>query len=289
MEKFIDIKAFIASKAPRMAKLMPGFILKWLRKILHEEQLNEMMAANKDKIGIEFADGLISYFGTPIIISGTENIQSNNRVVVASNHPLGGMDGVVLISVVGHIDPNIVFPVNDALYMIKNLHPVFAPINKYGSNRENVKHLLETFSGDKTVLFFPAGLCSRRQKNKTIKDLEWKSTVITQARRNKRDIIPTFIDAQNSSKFYNIAYRRKKFGIKINIEQLYLVDEGFKNASKPIKVIFGQAIPYTFWDKSKTDAEWAEVLKEKCYGLKEVESGISFTENCEVLKKLSVS
>ncbi|GHV34324.1 glycerol acyltransferase [Bacteroidia bacterium] len=268
MEKFIDIKEFLASKAPKLAKLIPGFILKWLKKTLHEEQLNEMMAANKDKIGIDFADGLISYFGTPIIISGAENIQPNNRAVVTSNHPLGGMDGVVLISVVGHIDPNIVFPVNDALYMIKNLHPVFARINKYGSNRDNVKNLLEMFSGDKTVLFFPAGLCSRRQKDGTIRDLEWKSTVISQAKKNKRDIIPTFIDARNSSKFYNIAYRRKKLGIKTNIEQLYLVDEGFKNAPKPIKITFGKAIPYTFWDKSHTDAEWAEILKEKCYRLK---------------------
>jgi 1-acyl-sn-glycerol-3-phosphate acyltransferase len=226
-----------------------------------------MMAANKDKFGVDFADGLISYFTTPIVVEGIENLKAGERQIVASNHPLGGMDGVALISSVGHLDPNIVFPVNDALYMLKNLHSVFARINKYGSNRDNVKNLLEMFSGDKTVLFFPAGLCSRKQKGGIIKDLEWKSTIISQARKNKRDIVPTFIAAKNSNRFYNIAKYRKKLGIKVNIEQLLLVDEGFKNAAKPINIIFGKPIPYTFWDKSKTDAEWAEILKEMVYKL----------------------
>ena len=264
----VNLKKFITSKSPKLAKFLPKFAYNWLNKLLHVDQVNEFLYVNRDYHGVDFATQIVKGFNPDLTVVGTENITLDGRFMVAANHPLGGLDGVALISTVGQIRPDVLFPVNDILTLLVNLQPVFVGINKYGGNASNVQNLTDAFAGESLILFFPAGLCSRRQKNKEIRDLDWKSTVITQARKNQRDIIPTFIDARNSNRFYNWAYWRKKLGIKINIEQLFLVDELYNFDGKPIKVIFGTPIPYSTFDKRFNDRKWAELLKEHVYGLK---------------------
>jgi 1-acyl-sn-glycerol-3-phosphate acyltransferase len=266
--KTIDLKKFIASKSPKLAKLLPKFVYKWLNKLLHVDQVNEFLHVNRDYQGIDFATQIVKSFNPKLSVVGTENITTDGRFLVAANHPLGGLDGVALISTVGQIRPDVLFPVNDILMLLVNLRPVFVGVNKYGGNSEHMQSLTDAFKGENTILYFPAGLCSRRQKNGKISDLNWKSTVITQARKNQRDIIPTYIDAQNSKRFYNWAYWRKKLGIKVNIEQLFLVDEMYNFDGKSIKIIFGKPIPYSTFDKRFNDKKWAEFLKQHVYDLK---------------------
>ena len=253
---------------PKLAKYLPKFIYNWLNRLLHVDQVNEFLHVNRNYHGVDFATQIIKSFNPALTTEGTEHITPDGRFLVAANHPLGGLDGVALISTVGQIRPDVLFPVNDILTLLVNLQPVFVGINKYGGNASNVQNLTEAFAGDRLILFFPAGLCSRRQKDGTIRDLEWKSTVITQARKNQRDIIPTYIAAQNSNRFYNWAYWRKKVGLKINIEQLFLVDEMYNFDGKPIKIIFGKPIPYSTFDKRFNDRTWAELLKQHVYDLK---------------------
>ena len=264
----IDLKKFIASKSPKLAKILPRFVYNWLSRLLHVDQVNEFMHINRDVHGVDFATQVVKRFNPQLTLEGTEYITRDGRFLISANHPLGGLDGVALISTVGQIRPDVLFPVNDVLTLLVNLQPVFVGINKYGKNSPNSKNLTDAFASDRLILFFPAGLCSRRQKNKEIRDLDWKSTVITQARKNQRDIIPTYIDARNSNRFYNWAYWRKKLGIKFNIEQLFLVDEMFNFEGKPIQIIFGKPIPYSTFDKRFNDRKWAELLKQHVYDLK---------------------
>ncbi|MCL2414929.1 MAG: glycerol acyltransferase [Bacteroidales bacterium] len=266
--KTINLKKIIASKSPRLAKFLPKFVYNWLDRLLHVDEVNEFLYVNRDYHGVDFATQVVKRFNPELAVSGTEHITSDGRFLVASNHPLGGLDGVALISTVGQIRPDVLFPVNDILTLLVNLQPVFVGINKYGGNLSNVQNLTDAFAGDRLILFFPAGLCSRRQKNREICDLDWKSTVITQARKNQRDIIPTYIEARNSNRFYNWAYWRKKIGIKANIEQLFLVDEMFNFDGKPIHITFGKPIPYSTFDKRFNDRTWAELLKQHVYHLK---------------------
>ena len=265
--KTIDLKKFIASKSPKLAKFMPNFVYNRLNKLLHVDQVNEFLYINRDFHGVDFATKVVENFNPELTLVGAEHITSDGRFLVAANHPLGGLDGVALISTVGKIRPDVLFPVNDILTLLVNLQPVFVGINKYGANSSNTQSLTEAFAGERLILFFPAGLCSRRQKNGEISDLEWKSTVISQARKNQRDIIPTFIEAQNSKRFYNWAYWRKKLGLKVNIEQLFLVDEMFNFEGKPIRIIFGKPIPYSTFDKRFNDRKWAARLKQHVYDL----------------------
>jgi len=213
-----------------------------------------------------------------IVAEGIGPVNESSRYIIAANHPLGGMDGMALMKVAGKIWPDIVFPVNDLLMNVPGLRSLFIPVNKHGRNTENARIIAPTFASNKTILYFPAGLCSRKRSDDTICDLEWKKTFITKARQYKRDVIPVYIEGRNSDWFYNLSKWRKSFGIKTNIEMLYLVDEMMKQRDKTIRLIFGKIIPYPTFDKSRTDTEWAEWVKQKTYKLK-VTSDDSFSES----------
>lgn len=271
-ERTIDLEKVFREKNKGASKFIPGFIFGLLRKIVHEKEINRVLWDYRDYEGLPFVDYLVQDFGARVSYTGLENIPRNGRFIIASNHPLGGLDGIVLMQVIGKTKKDIVFPVNDILLFIPNLQPLFIPINKHGSNMENIRIIDETFASDKTMLFFPAGLVSRKQKGK-IEDLDWKKTFISKAIKFKRDIIPTFIDGKNSNFFYNLAKLRKKLGLKANIEMLFLPNEMFNQKNKPINIIIGQPIPYQTFDKRHNINEWAAKVKAYVYamgnGLKE--------------------
>jgi len=184
---------------------------------------------------------------------------------------------MALMWVIGKIRKDIVFPVNDLLMNIPNLKDLFIPINKHGSNASNIRIIEDTFASDKAMLYFPAGLCSRKQKD-GICDLEWKKSFITKARTHKRDIIPCFINGRNSDWFYNLARIRAFLRIKSNIEMLYLVDEMYKQRDKEIVITFGKPISYTIFDKQKTDLSWAQILKSHVYSLQRNRNSLFIAE-----------
>ena len=263
---FLDLDRLIANKNPALYKILPRFVLNYLKKIIHQDELNGITTTNKGIYGLDFLDAVLKGFGVKITYKGLENIPENGRWIVASNHPLGGLDGMALMWVVGKRRKDIVFPVNDLLMNIENLKDLFIPINKHGSNAGNVRLIEETFASEKAMLFFPAGLCSRKQKG-GICDLEWKKSFINKARLHKRDIIPCHINGKNSNWFYNLARLRTFLGLKANIEMLYLVDEMYNQRNKEITITFGKPIPYSIFDKGKPDLAWAQELKRYVYTL----------------------
>ncbi|MCF8301827.1 MAG: 1-acyl-sn-glycerol-3-phosphate acyltransferase [Bacteroidales bacterium] len=267
-KKFIDLEKVVASKSEKLAKALPKFVINYLKRVIHQEEINKALYENRDKYGLDFIEAILDHFQAELQVEGKENIPKEGRLIIASNHPLGGLDGMALMKVVGEVRDDIVFPVNDLLMNLPNLRDLFIPINKHGSNAANIRVFEETFSSDKTVLYFPAGLCSRKQRGQII-DLEWKKSFITKARRHKRDVLPTYIYGRNSNFFYNLARLRSKLGIKANIEMLYLVDEMFKQKDKVIRIIFGKPIPYTTFDKRHTDREWARMMKKHVYAMGE--------------------
>ena len=267
VEDFLDLERVISSKNPGLLKLLPGFVLRYLKRIIHQDELNHIVRQNRNLYGLEFLDAVLKGFGVKISYRGLENIPVDGNWIVAANHPLGGMDGMALMWVVGKVRKDIVFPVNDLLMNIPNLKGLFIPINKHGSNAGNVRLIEETYASDKALLYFPAGLCSRKQTG-GVCDLEWKKSFITKARSHKRDVIPCYINGRNSDWFYNLARLRSFFRIKANLEMLYLVDEMFRQRDKEIVITFGKPISYTIFDKQKSDLAWAQELKTHVYNLK---------------------
>ncbi len=265
-EKFIQLDKVIASKNPMLLKILPGFVIRYLKNVIHEDTVNDFIYRNRKKYGLDFVYVALDEFGINIIVLNEDKIPKKGRYVIAANHPLGGLDGIALMGVVGKVRKDIVFPVNDLLLNLPNLKELFIPINKHGSNVQNVLIINDTFESDKMILYFPAGLVSRKQSG-VIKDLPWKKTFITKARKYKRNVIPVYIEGRNSNFFYNLANFRKFMGIKSNIEMLYLVNEMYGHCGKTIHIVFGDPITYQTFDRSQTDAFWAEMVKQKVYEL----------------------
>lgn len=264
--KFIDLEKVIAGKSERLLRLMPRFLLSYLKRVVHQDQLNDILNRHRTLYGHDFLEAIFKDFGVNIVVKGDENLLLTERFVVVSNHPLGGLDGMALMWAVGRKKPDIATPVNDFLMHLPNLKPLFIPVNKHGSNATNIAVFDETFASDKTVVYFPAGLCSRKI-NGEILDLEWKKTFLSKARKSNRDILPVHISGKNSSFFYNLANLRKFLRIKANIEMLYLVDEMFGQKNKDIVITFGKPVPLEAFDKRRNDRDWAALLRKHVYKL----------------------
>ncbi|MGI6718558.1 MAG: 1-acyl-sn-glycerol-3-phosphate acyltransferase [Bacteroidales bacterium] len=265
----INIKDIIENKNPEKAKKIPGFVYSLINWILRTKDINNHLKLNGDKYGIDFVESvLFDLSNVNIIVKGKHNIPEDGKLTFVSNHPLGGLDGLAFIHTIYQYKDNIVFPVNDFLTYIPNLKEFFIPINKVGRNsRENILQIEETFASDKTILYFPAGLCSRKIKGKIV-DLEWKPTFVKQSVKYNRDIIPVYINGKNSNFFYNLANLRAFFKIKFNIEMMFLPREMFKQNNKEIVITIGEKIPWQSIDKSHSYREWAKIIKEKTYNLK---------------------
>ncbi len=263
---FINIEKVFTDKNPRLLKVIPGFVIRYLKKVIHQDEINQALYLNRDKFGIEFVDAILNNFGVIVKTKGIENLPASGRQLLASNHPLGGIDGMALMREVAKVRQDFLFPVNDILMNLPNLTELFIPLNKHGSNAENVRLFNESLQSDKLILFFPAGLVSRKRRNK-IEDLEWKKTFLSKAIKYQRDIIPVHISGQNTGFFYNLANLRTRLHIKANIEMLYLVDEMFKQKEKTITITFGKPIPVEVFDKRFGLVEWADMLKKYVYAL----------------------
>jgi putative hemolysin len=265
----IDIDAILASKAGKKARYVPRFLVSYLKKIAHQEELNGFLENEQDRYGVEFIEDFFRFFDNSFEVEGMENLPSEGWHTFVSNHPLGAIDGMGLGMILGrHYEEKIKYLVNDLLMNIPQLKSLFIPINKTGRQAKNLpRQVDEAFKSENHILMFPAGICSRRT-NGVIRDLEWKKTFITKSVQTQRDVVPIHFDGRNSDFFYNLANINKMLGLKFNIAMLYLADEMFKNRGQKFKVTIGKPIAWETFDKSKTPAEWAQYVQDVVYSLK---------------------
>lgn len=263
----IDVGSVLKDKNPRLSGLIPKFLLNYLRKIIHEDELNEFFRNFGDLHNVDLVRAGLTYMGIKYRVHNAAAIPHTGRNIFVSNHPLGGLDGLVFMLELSKYFDNIKFPVNDILMNITNMEDVFLPINKHGGQaRDAAKAIEAAYASDAQLLYFPAGLCSRKKKGE-IKDLTWQKSFLTKAIRHKRTIVPVYFSGRNSDFFYRLSNIRTGLGIKSNFEMLYLVDEMFKQKSKEIDIVFGEGYPYKTFNRSKTPIEWAAWLREKSYEL----------------------
>ena len=265
----IDIKAVLEQKAPKVAHRIPGWVIAYLAKAIHQEELNEILSRYHDRQGVDFMRSMIAYFDLHFELIHPERIPHEGRFIFASNHPLGGLDGICLSALIGDLfQDKIYYLVNDLLLHIPNLRSIFIPINKHGAqSRAAASQMEQAYASDHQIITFPAGLCSRKIQGK-IQDLDWKKSFIQKAITYQRDIIPIYFDGRNSHFFYNFARIRKALGIRMNYEMIYLPDEMFKSKHSTFRIYFGEPIPWQTFDKKHTTTEWANWVREIAYNLK---------------------
>ncbi|MCD8287720.1 MAG: 1-acyl-sn-glycerol-3-phosphate acyltransferase [Porphyromonadaceae bacterium] len=265
----IDLEDVVRKKSARIAKRIPKFIFNYLERTIQQERFNRFFEVYPNLRGVDFANTVIEYLNISLQVEGEENIPAKGRFIFASNHPLGGIDGVALISVLGQrYNKNIKFVVNDLLTVLP-LSDVFLPINKYGKqDKDKANNICEAYESDCQIIVFPAGLCSRQQKRE-ICDLTWNKAFIAKSVQYQRDVIPIWFEGYNSPFFYRFARWRKRLGIKFNVELVYLPDEMFKSERKRFTIHFGRPIPWQTFDKSKSRMEWAQYVKGKVYSIRD--------------------
>ena len=236
---------------------------------MHIEQMNSFLRKYPDLKGYPFIDRVIhEELGCSASIEGTEHIPTDGKpVIFVSNHPLGGLDGMIIAQMIHETRPReLKVIVNELLMYMEPINELWAPVNKVGHlTKEQAAEQQQMWESETDVLTFPAGACSRLQRldgKWQIKDLAWHKNFIQRAREYKRDIVPIYFEGRNSRFFYALAFIRKLLHIKLNIEMLYLVDEMYGAHGKHFKVHVLPPIPYTTFDHSKTPNEWAQYVKE---------------------------
>jgi len=263
METRLDVKQVLRSKLNEKADKIPAFIVNYLIRIIHQDEINHILTIYHDLDGVRFMEAIVGYFNVRLAVKQEENLPpGDKKYIFVSNHPLGGFDGICLAYLIGkHYQGKVICLVNDLLLAIPNLRSIFVPVNKHGAqSREAVIQMEEAYLSDHQIFTFPAGLCSRKQKG-VIRDLEWKKSFIQKAIEHQRDVVPIHFEGRNSNFFYRLAKIRKLLRIKMNLEMLYLPDELFKQKNKSFCVHIGKPIPWQTFDSGKKPVEWAQWVK----------------------------
>ncbi|WP_278901711.1 glycerol acyltransferase [Leyella stercorea] len=270
-EKTIDIEKILHSKLGSKARYVPHLLVKWLKKIIHQDQVNAFIWEHCDESGVEWLESTVRYLKMDIRIIGKENLppkDDGKLYTFVSNHPLGGQDGVALGSIIGrHYDGRFRYLVNDLLMNLPGLAPVCIGINKTGRQGRDFPRMVEAgFKSDNHMLMFPAGLNSRKQKDGLIHDLPWKKTFITKSVECHRDVVPIYFSGRNSERFYRIAKFSDRW-LPFNLAMIFLVDEMYRNVGKHFDIYIGKPIPWQTFDKSRTPQEWAQWVQQEAYKL----------------------
>lgn len=269
----LDIEAILKNRIPESRqRFIPSFLYGALARLIHQDELNEMLRIGYPSEGSEFSCKVLKYLNIDVELEGAENLpDSDHRVVFASNHPLGGLDGIALIAVLGqrYGDENISFLVNDLLMNVEPLSNVFLPINKYGSQaRAAAETINAAYASDCQIVIFPAGLVSRLHPGGEVHDLKWQKAFVQKAIENNRDIVPVRFVALNRKRFYRLAKWRKKLGLKINIEQATLPAELCASRGKKFRIVIGKPISISeLKDSGKSFPQLAAEIRDLVYTL----------------------
>jgi len=270
-EKTIDIDNILKDKMGAKAKWVPRPLVSWLKRVIHQDQVNAYLWDSRNKVGTDWLEECVRYLQMTLEIKGMENLPSKDDgrlYTIVSNHPLGGADGVALGAIIGrHFDSRFRYLVNDLLMNLPGLAPLCIPINKTGHQSRNFPAIVKAgFESQNHMLMFPAGICSRRQKDGTIRDIPWSKTFIQKSVEYHRDVVPIHFGGQNSPFFYKLANFSDKY-LPFNLAMIYLVDEMYKNVGKTFEVRIGKPIPWQTFDKSKTPRQWAQYVQDIVYKL----------------------
>ncbi|MDN5052068.1 GNAT family N-acyltransferase [Aliarcobacter butzleri] len=239
----IDIQKEIEKKFPKIKEkenILKKSLLKIAKKIVHEDSINQFLSQNSHLKGFDFVDAVLDYFDFDYTVSSNDlqNIPSTGKVIIIANHPLGGLDALCLLKLVGQIRKDVKILANDFLVGFEALHSLMIPLDNFKDrqSKESIKKIYEALKNEEAIIIFPAGEVSRATP-KGVKDPAWNKGFLNFAKNSNSAILPIFLDAKNSKTFYTISLINKTFST------LLLSNEMFNKKSKNINIKIGQIIP----------------------------------------------
>jgi putative hemolysin len=265
----INLQQIVSDRLGRRSRYIPDFLVRKLADLVCQDRLNDLLRTNFPKRGADFCEGVLNFLNLKVEMTGEIPDAANRRVLIVSNHPLGGVDGMSLIAILrSHYGCTVRFVVNDLLMAVEPLRDVFLPINKHGrQSRASLEAIDEAFAGNEPIIIFPAGLVSRRSADGTIADLEWQKMFVNKAIKFQRDIVPVYYSGTNSDTFYKFANLRKRLGLKFNFEMMLLPREMFKCEGRTFHAVAGQTIPWQQLSGGNDAQQQAQEIRKTVYGL----------------------
>lgn len=263
----IDVSSVLAAKAPRLARWIPRPLIGWLRRTIHEKEINHILAEYWSLPPQEFIRACFREWQITYSVEGLDELDAGKRYLFVANHPFGGMDGMMLADKLIDRFGDTRVVVNDLLMHIEPLRPLWIPVNKHGSqNAAYARKMEEEFFGERQILTFPAGLCSRKIDGR-VTDTEWKTNFLKKAYASQREIVPVFVEGRLSDFFYRVDRVRKALGLKFNIEMLWLPDEMFSQQGRHFRIVVGDPIPVAELQQSGSLREQVGYVRKKAYFL----------------------
>lgn len=255
-----DVAALLRAKNPGLAARLPAWAVRAAKRVVHQDEVNEIISSLVEFRGAEFAGRALDRLGIRVEVQGVERLPPTGRITLCANHPTGGADGLALIKTVGGVRGEALLPANDLLFSIPQLADLFVPVDKYGSNLAAVKAIDSMYASERPVVVFPAGRTSRPHRGR-LREYPWVKSFIKKSRQHRRLLVPVHLSGRNSTLFYALWRLRTLLGIRAIIEVFLLVDELFKKRGSTVVVSIGYPIPVARLDAGRSDAEWAELLR----------------------------
>jgi len=275
----VDVEKTLSLKYPSILNypaMVRNFCVYLLKKILHQEEINNFLTHGEAYKGFDFVEAVLEYFNFGYTVSNKDkaNIPSSGRVIIIANHPLGALDALALIALVKEVRSDIKILANDVLMQIEPLNMLLIPIDNLGGNtaRDSLKKVYDALERDEALIVFPSGEVSRAQPT-GIKDTKWKKGFLKFAQKSNSPILPVFIDAKNSPTFYTLSLINKK------ISTFLLASEMFKKRSKVINFKIGEMIAYkTLQSSGFSDTVLINLLKKHLYKISKGKKGLFATQ-----------
>ena len=247
---------------PKLSKKLPGFVKRFIARRLHVKEINDCVMHAEHYAGVGFFDEALKYVGITYRVRGDENIDLSKKYIYVCNHPLGGPEALIIGSIFRKIyGDGFTVPSNQILYNLKPLQEFFVPVSVGGKQgRDIAEKVASMFESGRQVLVFPAGLCAKSIKG-VVTEMPWKKMFVAQARKYQRDVVPVHISGHNSKWYFFLSWLSRTLKLKFNLGMIFLVDELFKQRGNEFVITFGKPIEYDRFDKTKTDLQWADEVK----------------------------
>ena len=247
-----------------------GNLSGWLlMKLLKISTLNDIYDRNKHLSDVEFLNAILDEFQIKFEIpeEDLKRLPKEGAYITISNHPLGGIDGILLLKLMLEREPNFKIIANFLLHRIDPLKPYIMPVNPFENHKDakssvvGIKETLRHLSDGKPLGMFPAGEVSTYKDGKLVVDKAWEEGAIKVIRKAQVPVVPIYFHAKNSRFFYLLS----KLGSTFRTAKL--PSELLTQKDRIIKVRIGKPISVNEQNEYKTLDEYREFLRKKTYML----------------------
>lgn len=281
----ISLEAVIEQQYPGLQQRKPLIgktLLQFLRYICHESEFKQFAQTYPHVEGFDFVEQVLDYFDFTFRLKDNQRVRipAQGRVVIIANHPIGSLDGLALLKMVGEIRRDVKAVANEILYALEPLRSLLLPVDNMGrrSGKEQLRAIRNHLNNEGAIIIFPAGEVSRVGP-KGIRDGRWSNGFLRFANATNSPILPVFVDGRNSVFFYALSLLVKP------ISTLWLIREMFKQAKNHVDINVGQIItPEQYQGLDITPKAQAKLFKNHVYRLRKKHQRRSyFAVECEAI------